>query len=88
MVFSGTSLITGINHIAQGGPKATAHLMASASGHLDRMMRSNPNIADGSIGKVFSIARETLAKLSQVSADPIGTIINSNWHSVGAKPAP
>ncbi len=91
MSISGNSLLTGIGSNAgiASGNKSAPQLMASANGHLDRMMRTNPNdsIADSNIAR-GSIPRAELAAMYQEQAtDPIGAIINSNWHSAGASNA-
>ncbi len=86
MVFSGTSLLAGISQGgAATGKASAAQLMTSATGHLDRMMRSNPNESN----IVHSMSRAQLAaNFHNQAYDPIGAIIaNSSraWTGVGAQ---
>ena len=88
MVFSGANLSGAIATAGGHATNAAPQFMASASGHMNRLIRSNPNsIADGSIGR-FSIPRAELAAMAQAqAADPIGTLIaNSSraWTGIGA----
>lgn len=87
MVISGTNLLNTITAAGKQTASLAPQLMKSASGHLDRMMRSSPNKSD----VVHSLSRQSLAASFQAQvSDPIGALIaNSSraWMGIGARSA-